>query len=200
MGVLDEKVRNEAFALFRHVSFGAELPADFSALVGPPVLSKADPRGEYIVESAARYEPLTKTAQKLEARLALTERMAARKTRPMQSAPFILTGIGGERQLALAAGDKPKESSRTIPLPAFGFEIDIKHSPSDGKTRIVVYGKDGQRDPNALEGFIVADKDGSPVGTIEDGVLVVEAAALAEKMLLLDPETLEPVALDTLGK
>lgn len=193
MGALDEKVRNDALALFRHVSAGAELPADFSALVGSPILSKADPRSEYLVESAVRYEPLTRAAQKLEAKFAVVERIAERKTQILQSAWFIHTGIGDAQQLALAAGDKTKETSRTIPIPALGVEIDIKHSPSEGKARLVVYGQDGLRDSNTLEGFVVVDKDGSPVGLIEDGVLIVEAAALTEKIQILDPESLMPV-------
>ncbi len=113
MGALDEKVRNDALALFRHVSAGAELPADFSALVGPPILSKADPRSEYIIESATRYEPLTKAAQKLEANLALEERLnlwrsavAERGTEIFERLRNFVRVPAYAPDFALAAGDK----------------------------------------------------------------------------------------------
>ena len=199
MGSLDETVRKDALALFRHTMSGAELPADFSALVGTPILSKADPRCEYLAESKERYAPLTEAAKKWEAHLALEERIAARKDLLLTSAAFVRTAFGAARAMALAAGEKEKESSETFLAPAFGVEIDVKYAPSEGKVRLVVYDSDGERDGKTLEGFSVVDKDGALVGTINNGVLVAEASAVAEGFLLLDPESLEPVALESKG-
>lgn len=199
IGTLDEKVRNEALALFRHVCAGKELPEDFSALVGPPVLTKADPRREYIVESASRYAPLTEAAMKLESTLAMAERIAKNKSRLLKSAMFIQSPVAAFRQQALAAGDKANETSETFMATAFGVEIEVKYAPSEGKARIVVYNKNGMRDSQTLEGFAIVDKDGASVGMIENGVLVVAASSITEKFLLINPETLEPVDLKVKG-
>lgn len=199
IGVLDELVLRDALALFRHSMSGRELPADFTALVGFPILSKADPRCEYLAESAERYKPLTEAAIKLEARLALEERIAAKKDLLLKSSAFVRTTFRAARPRALAAGDKEKESSETFLAPAFGVEIVVKYAPSEGKVRLVVYDSGGERDGKTLEGFSVVGKDGSLVGVINDGVLVAQAFALEEGFLLIHPDTLEPVELNLKG-
>jgi hypothetical protein len=199
MGTLDDKVRNEALALFHHVCAGKDLPDDFSALVGPPILTKADPRREYIVESASRYAPLTEATIKLESMLALAERIAKNKSELLRSAMFVRSPIAAFSQQALAAGDKTNEPSETFIAPAFGGEIVVKYAPSEGKTRIVVYNQNGMRDSQTLEGFAIVDKDGVPVGMIENGLLVVAASSITEQFLILHPETLKPVDLKVKG-
>ena len=201
MGALEEKVRCDALALFRYVSAGAELPADFSALVGPPILSKADPRSEYIIESAMRYESLTKAAQKLEAKLAFKERLAHFKAELAERGADLLERLRNHvlvpayaPDFALAAGDKAGQTVETFAIPSLGVELDVKHTPSEGKVRLVAY-RDGERDSATLEGFVVVDKGLSPIGEIREGVLVAEASALAEGFILLHPETLEPANL-----
>lgn len=196
-GSLDESVRADALALFRHVTAGAPLPDSFAALVGAPVLSKADPRREYLAESAVRYAPLTQAARHHEEWLALVERMAKWKG-SVRTASFVRLACF-ERREALAAGDKARETSETFRVPAFGVELDVKYSPDEGKVRLVVYGPDGERDAKTLQGFAVVDKDGTPVGTIAAGVLVAEASALADGFLILDPETLEQVSVKPKG-
>ena len=196
-GSLDESVRKNALALFRHVTAGSPLPDSFAALVGAPVLSKADPRREYLAESAVRYAPLTQAARHHEEWLALVERMAKWKD-SVRTASFVRLACF-ERREALAAGDKAREMSETFRVPAFGVELDVKHSPDEGKVRLVVYGPDGERDKESLQGFAVVDKDGTPVGTIAAGVLVAEASALADGFLILDPETLEQVSVEPKG-
>lgn len=193
-GMLGESVRRDALALFRHAMAGKELPADFSALVGAPILSKADPRREYIVESAARFAPLTDAAMKLEAVLAHREQIAKRRDELRQSAAFARPTYG-KRDFALAAGDKAGQTVETFAIPSLGVELDVKHTPSEGKVRLVVY-RGGERDGATLEGFVVADKDATPIGEIQDGLLVADAAALADGILLIEPETLEPVPME----
>lgn len=197
LGLLDERTRADALALFRHAVTGTPLPESFRALVGSPVLSKADPRREYLAESTARYAPLTQAARHHEEWLALVERMAERKD-SFRTASFVHPACF-ERREALAAGDKARETSETFLVPAFGVELDVKHSPDEGKVRLVVYGPDGERDAKALQGFAVVAKDGTPVGTIDFGVLVAEASALAAGFLVLDPETLEQVSVKPKG-
>lgn len=198
MGLLDENVRKDALALFRHAMSGAALPEGFKALVGAPVLSKADPRREYLAESALRYEPLTAAARRLEAKLALMERIEERRDSLRLSAAFMRPSYG-KRDFALAAGDKAGQTTETFSVPAFGVELDVKHSPSEGTVRLVVY-RGGKRDAATLEGFIIADKDVSPVGEIREGVLVSKATALADGFLMLDPESLEQVPIKKIKK
>ena len=207
MGSLDGKVLKDALALFRHVNFGAELPVGFSALVGSPVFSKADPRCEYLVESAALYEPLTEAACKLEAQLAREERLAALKAAIAERVEEIFERLRdrvripayGTPAYALAAGDKPVQTTERFLVPSLGVDLDVKHTPSEGKVRIVVY-RNGERDSSALDGFVVMDKGLSPIGEIREGVLVAEASALAEGFLIIDPGTLEPVPLKPVTK
>ena len=200
VGVLGESVRKDALALFRHIASGTALPESFQIRVGPPILSTADPRRAYLVESTERFAPLTAAAEKREARLALEERIAGRREFLLKSSAFISAAIEAARPTALAAGDREKESSEAFLVPAFGVEMDVKYAPSEGNVRLVVYGPDGERDAKSLEGIAVVDKGGALVGTIGDGVLVAQASALADGFILVHPETLEPVVLELKGK
>ena len=58
-GELDSKVCNEALMLFRHEFAGVELPGNFSAQRGSPILEEADPRRDYIDENIDRFQPLS---------------------------------------------------------------------------------------------------------------------------------------------
>ncbi len=198
MGALEEKVRCDALALFRYVSAGVELPAGFSSLVGPPILSKADPRREYIAESVARYAPLTDAAIKLETVFARREQMEERRDSLRLSGAFARPAYG-KRDFALAAGDKAAQTVETFAIPSLGVELDVKHTPSEGKVRLVAY-RDGERDAATLEGFVVADKDATPVGEIQNGLLVADEAALAHGFILVNPETLDPVPMEKMTK
>ena len=199
-GTLDESVRSDALALFRHVTAGAPLPDSFAALVGAPVLSKADPRREFLAESAARYAPLTAAARKTEAALARAERLAAFKAAIADRLEAlrdrfkdcILVPAYATPTYALAAADKSLQTTETFFVPSRGLELDVKHTPSEGKVRLVVY-KDGECNATALEGVIVANKEMSPIGEIRDGVLVAEASLLKDGFLLFDPDTREPI-------
>ena len=51
-------------------------------------------------------------------------------------------------------------------------------------------------DTKTMEGFAVLSGDGSPIGTIKDGVLVAEESAFAGDFALIDPESLEQVVLE----
>lgn len=199
-GTLDESVRSDALALFRHVTAGAPLPDSFAALVGAPVLSKADPRREFLAESAARYAPLTAAARETEAALARAERIAAFKAAIADRLEAlrdrfkdcIRVPAYATPTYALAAADKSLQTTETFFVPSRGLELDVKHTPSEGKVRLVVY-KDGECNATALEGAIVANKAMSPIGEIRDGVLVAEASLLKDGFLLFDPDTREPI-------
>ncbi len=206
VGILGESVRKDALALFRHVASGIALPDSFKVLVGPPVLSKADPRRKYLAESAARYAPLTAAARALEAELALAERLAAFKEsiasrfraareRVKVFVDSIRIPVYGTPAYALSAADKPRQTIETFRIPSHGVELDVKHTPSEGKVRLVVY-KNGEVDVASLEGVVVADKEMAPIGEISNGVLVAEEAALKSGFLLVDPATMEPITLE----
>jgi len=200
VGSLGEAARTNALALFRHAATGAALPAGFSAKVGAPVRAKADPRREYLAESIARYAPLTAAAEKWEALLAHIEEMTKHRDERANDGKGFAAYVSmrpscAEQPGRLAAGEKARETSKTFLAPAFNVEIDVKHASDEGQVRIVVYGKDGERDSRSLEGFAVVDKEGSLIGTIEHGVLVAKVDALASDFLLMNPETLEPVSL-----
>lgn len=198
-GSLDESVRANALALFRHVSAGTPLPETFSAPVGAPVLSKADPRGEFLAESATRFAPLTAAARALEAKFALDERLAAFKKNARNWTGKLCIPAYGTPQYALAAADKQQQTTETFRIPSHDVELDVKHTPSEGKVRLIVY-KNGEMDTASLEGCIVADKDMSPVGEIGNGLLVAEEAAIKDGFFLIDPDTMEQIDLDLAKK
>ncbi len=210
VGVLGESVRKDALALFRHVTSGVALPESFRALVGPPVLSKADPRRKYLAESAAAFAPLTEAAREPEASLARAERLAVLKERVAERLSrlketvdtivdrmkdFVFVPAYGTPACALAAGEAKKDSTETFRAVALGVEIDIDHAPAEGKVRFVAC-RDGERDPRAMEGFVVATKTGDPVGLFENGVCAVDASSVADGFLILAEDSLEPVALE----
>lgn len=200
VGVLGESARRDALALFRHVASGAALPDSFEALVGPPVLSEADPRREFLAESAVRYAPLTAAARETEAALARVERLAAFKDAIVDRIKDILDRFKDYVRVpayatpgyALSAADKSLQTTETFLVPSRGLELDLKHTPSEGKVRLVVY-KDGECEPNALEGVVVTDNNLSPIGEISGGVLVADSAAFENGFLLVDPDTKEPI-------
>ena len=75
----------------------------------------------------------------------------------------------------------------------------MKHTPSEGKVRLVVY-RNGEMDVTSLKGVIVANKDLSPIGEIGNGVLVVDEATLKNGFLLVDPDTMEPIPCEPVKK
>ena len=207
VGVLGESVRKDALALFRHIASGIALPDSFEALVGPPVLSEADPRRKYLAESAAAFAPLTEAARETEAALALAERLAAFKSAIAERLAAardwfeksIRVPAYGTPAFALAAGERPVQRTETFLVPSVGVELDVKFTPDEGKVRLVVY-KDGAIDGSALEGIVVADKNAMPVGEIRNGVLVAEGDALKDGFLLIDPNSLKPIHVTAKGK
>ena len=207
VGVLGESVRKDALALFRHVASGIALPDSFKALVGPPVLSEADPRRNYLTESAAAFAPLTEAARKTEAALARAERLAELKEKIAgwlagqketlgtivdRLKDFVRVPAYAMRAYAPAAADKSLQTTETFLVPSRSLELDLKHTPSEGKVRLVVY-MDGECEATALKGVIVTDKDLSPIGEISEGVLVADSAAFENGFLLVDPDTKEPI-------
>lgn len=58
-GELDSKVCNDALMLFRHEFAGVDLPEDFSAQRGGPIVEETDPRRDYIEENIERFQPLS---------------------------------------------------------------------------------------------------------------------------------------------
>ncbi len=217
-GSLDESVRKNALALFRHVTAGTTLPESFAALVGPPVLSKADPRREFLAESTVRYAPLTDAARETEAALARAERVAAFKAAVAERLTEFKTRIAerldavrdrfeefiripayGTPACALAAGEARKDSTETFLAKTLDVEIDVDHAPAEGKVRLVVC-RNGERDPRAMEGFVVATKTGDPVGLFENGVCAVDADAIADGFLILAADSLEPIALEPIAR
>lgn len=189
---LDESVRADALALFRHVSAGTPLPASFSAPIGAPILSKADPRSDFLSESAKRFAPLTAAVCALEAELARKEREAAFRENARKWAQPICVPAYGTPQYALAAADKQQQTTETFRIPSHDVELDVKHTPSEGKVRLIVY-KNGEMDTTSLEGCIVANKEMSFVGEIVNGLLIVEETALKDGFVLVDPDTMEPI-------
>ena len=206
-GTLDESVRADALALFRHVAAGAPLPDSFAALVGAPVLSKADPRREYLAESVARYAPLTSAARETEAALALEERRAAfrealaeRLAAPRDRfAEYIRVPAYGTPDYALVAGDRSVQKTETFIVSSLGVELDVKFTQDEGKVRLVIY-KDGEIDGSALEGVVVANREAMPVGEIRNGVFVADGNALKDGFLLIDPDTLNPIPVTPEGE
>ncbi len=205
-GALPQGALEDARALSRHVLSGQPLPESFSAVVGPPTLSEADPRREHVAESTARFEPLAVATRALEAERARADRFAAfraaiaRRLREAgERAGAIIDAICvpayGMQDDALAAGDGTRETTETFRAPELGVEIDVDHAPAEGKVRLVAY-RNGVRAEDALEGFLLFDKDGDLVGLFEKGVLATDADRLAGGFLLVSPETLEPVFLE----
>lgn len=214
MGELDEKVRQDALALFRYAMTRTEFPAGFSAEVGAPIRAKADPRREYLAESVARYQPLTEAASKWEALLARAEEIAKDRSQTkfrarISSRRANVLSVGGARLIAgvaqiavgaLAAGDVRRGFTETFLVPAFGVEIEVKHAPDEDVVRLVAYDADGNCAPAALEGFAVVGGGGELVGVFEKGVVVANAEKLGEDFMLLDPDSLERVEIKRKGE
>lgn len=206
-GTLDESVRNDALALFRHVIAGTDLPESFKALVGPPILAKVDPRRKYLAESVNRYAPLAVAVRETEAALAREERFAAFKTSfaarltasPDMFESFLCTPAYGMPFSGLAAEDRQPETTETFRVPELNVEIDIDHSPTEGKVHLVAY-RNGKRDPDALKDFMVFDKRGTPVGVFEMGILTAESDRLVGGFLLVSSETNRPTALEPVSR
>ena len=64
-GELDSKVCNEALMLFRHEFAGVDLPENFSAQRGSPIVEACDPRRDYIYENVDRFQPLSEEVIKV---------------------------------------------------------------------------------------------------------------------------------------
>ncbi|MBP5542753.1 MAG: hypothetical protein ILM98_01650 [Kiritimatiellae bacterium] len=187
-GEAGEKLRGEAQTLFRHTMARKSLPDNFAPLCGGPILYDSDPRRVYFSEFRKQFAPMNSASRELEG----LSKVAGAKG---HFSGFVVHATAYRKPIALAAGDKSSQTIETFSVPAHGVELDVKHTPSEKKVRIVIY-KGGERDDKTLEGFFITDQDASPIGEIHDGVLVAEESALADGFLLINPETLEPVPLE----
>lgn len=204
VGKLDGTTLRDARALVRHAMAGTPLPDGFSARIGPPVLSMADPRREYLVESEARYAPLTAAAQEREASLAFKERLSAAGDRiarmirdtampadwdQPQAAAW---GTGGVE--ALVAGGPVKETTHTYAVKGRSVELDRKDSPDEGVVRLVAYGADGERDTKAMDNVVVVNPESTVLGWFREGACKVPIDKW-QGSKLVDSVTLEPLVL-----
>lgn len=77
VGTVDDGLVEDAKELFLSGFTGEPVPDGFSRVVGPPMYDDPDdPRAEYLAESRARWDALTRDAAELESKLAEEERRA----------------------------------------------------------------------------------------------------------------------------
>lgn len=181
MGSLDEIVRKDAIALFRHAMAGVALPSGFSAKVGVPIRAKADPRREYLAESMARYAPLTEAALGTEATLARNEILAERLS---WSRNWMrnFRAAGGQHAAALAAGSAPKQQTRMLYFDGGMLAVSIMESTAT----LRVYDSNGN-DSNVLDGYsVVAENE--CLGAMSDGFFQTSVGKIANGFVLVSPE------------
>lgn len=187
VGELPQQDIEDAWKVWEWTLGGAELAESILRRTGLPVSLKSDPRNQYMHEELEKFAAFD----------AEDEANAEKAEADMERLHFVITFPKyGRMEDKLAAGDKPSETIEIFLVAEYGIEIEMKHAPDEGKVRIVVYGADGRRDHNSLEGVVVVDKNGIEVGKIENGVLLAESMALAKGFALLHPETRRQISID----
>lgn len=184
-GKLDDAVRRDALALFRHEMAGTELPPEFASLRGSPVLCDIDPRREYIAESISQLGPLFTAVAMYESMCAAREasqvdawRKSINRLRHDRESQTVDSSFAG----LLAAGTERPEA---MTFRFDGFEIDCQYSPEAGECVMTAYEGDGKS--TVCDGYAVASPDGELLGTFQNGVVHVNESA-RDGFLLVRPD------------
>lgn len=161
---LDETVRQEALALFRHRLSGTSLPETFSALVGSPVLLDMDPRQEYLSEFADQYAPITQAVQEEEERLWFREKLMETCIRMQQAVRL--------RDAAIAAAELP--TAETLVYSLEGAELEVLCDPKTGEIEFSMWNETGDMS-EVYDGACVVNDKREIIGILEKGRLRVSA-------------------------
>lgn len=173
-GVLEDSVRTQALALFRHEFAGTDLPADFSAQRGSSILMAADPRREYLAEAVSRLRPLS-TAVKA------VERFAADQEMQKIRESFIKCSFG--EQLSRVAA---KNQMQMIETHKFGdFELELVYSPSEKTLRFKMYGADDEL-TESCDGYALLSGSGEFLGSFSGGLLQIPSDGFLDEFRITD--------------
>jgi len=173
-GELDEVVREQALALFRHEFGGVDLPIGFNALRGPAIVMAGDPRRDYVAETIARLRPLS-TAVKATARFFADEEIQTIRE------SFVRCGFG--EQLSRMAAKNEMQMIETHKLG--DNELELVYSPSERVVRLKVYGADDEL-TNACDGFALLDGAGEFLGVFANGLMQVPAESILNEFRITD--------------
>ncbi len=89
----------------------------------------------------------------------------------------------------LAAGSEENDVDVSCKVDSFAERLTLAYSPHEGKLRLCVYDAAGEEESLAFDGWVLVGSDGSDLGTIANGLCVVEVPRLAVGAFALrDPE------------
>lgn len=187
---IGDALRKQALVLFRHEFGGKELPADFSAERGSPIIFEADPRCDYQAESIARLRPLS-TAVKATERI-LSELEEAKNTSENEGLKSGILSIDFTRPLALdaddyalAAGDAEKQKTEVYSVG--DVELSVTHSPEEKVSIFTFYDQDDKLDVS-YDGYGLLGGEVEFLGTFKDGMLRVPTVCIKKGFQIVDSE------------
>ena len=187
-GKMDESLRVQALALFRHEVGGWNLPVGFSVRRGSAVVVDADPRNDYVAEAVARLRPLS-TAVKA------TERFRAEATERKIEQQRLLDELAKNGDVfspdiesweaARKAAGKRQPIVRSYEVG--DCQLDMEYSPEDGDVNLTFYGKDDEKTTDC-DGFGVFGKGLEFLGVFRQGTFTSSRERLGKVFEITDRE------------
>lgn len=185
-----DALRKQALALFRHEFGGKELPADFSAERGSPIIFEADPRCDFQAESIARLRPLSTAVKATERILSeLEEAKSTSENEDLKSGilriDFMRSSVLDTDDYALAAGDAEKQ--KTEDYSVGDDELSVTHSPEEKVSIFTFYDQDDKPEVS-YDGYGLLGGEVEFLGTFKDGTLRVPTVCIKEGFQIVDSD------------
>lgn len=206
-GAMDEAIRAQALALFRHKFAGTKLPVSFSAQRGSEIIMEADPRRDYVAETIARLRPLSTAVKATERVLAEIYSRAEDENRrdepelvkkssgilfvdfkamkARQKDAVLVQPWYGTDEYALAAGSKTRQRTETFLVSE--TELSLTYSPEEKCAVLTFYDKDDRPD-SSYDGYAVLGTGFEFLGTFKDGTIRVPSESVKNWFQITDQE------------
>lgn len=214
-GQMDESLRGQALALFRHEFAGMDLPVGFPAQRGSAIVVEADPRRDYIAETIERMRPLStavKATERVLGEIYGSEEVENRgEDKTLAGEDEAAKGTGGllrvdfgaavERQKAntltqpffgseayaerLAAGNRDQQKTETFVVSE--TELSLTYSPEERCAVLTFYDKDDKPD-GSYDGYAVLGTGFEFLGTFKDGSVRVPSELVKNWFQITDRE------------
>lgn len=190
-GEMEESLRADASALFRHALSGKALPDDFSRLRGPAIVTEGDPRLEYLDQFSRQYCPM-EMATHFALRQRILEAEANRRLERMREL------VRPKTELAWAAGEKAAPTVKyclVAGMGDFGGKVRFEYNPDTQRLSLRVYGPDRKRS-SALDGMGVFGRGAELLGIIMNGAFAVEPLDCPDTLPVLSDSEGNPYPLE----
>ena len=173
VGTLPETIIQAAKDLFLNLTFGDELPENFSFLRGGPVLTQLDPRIRFLRQSKEQFSPLHEKVMQL-------------NFFRSQQTVVLFDQQEDEEGFQLAAADLKKTITKHFISAEFRCQVTLTIVPDEDPEIFII--DDVGNDFIGLDGFSIRNRKGKILATIQGGNAIIPAAEFDGTLLITKPD------------